>query len=747
MFKIILKINLIVLFFVNFSYAATITKVDVKGNQRLSKESIILFGKISLNKNYNEDDLNIILKDLYETDFFSQVNIKIEGSKLIINLSENPIVEDVRIEGIKNKTLLKILTDSLALKNRKSYIQTIHKSDINKLENIIQQSGYYFAKIKTSKISNDKQNSIQLIYEIDLGDRAKISDIVFLGDKKIKDRKLRNVIASEEGKFWKFISNKIYLNKDRINLDMRLLSNYYKNNGYYNVKVENSFVEFKDDNSFKLVFNIESGLKFSINNVNLILPQDFDARHFSEINDYFTSLENKTYSLEKVNKIFNKIDQIALSKKYEFLDANIEEEILNKDKLNISIILTETDKLYVEKINVSGNAFTIEEVIRNTFIVDEGDPFNQLLFNKSINAIKAKGIFKSVTSDIKDGSKDSFKIIDITVEEKPTGEISLGAGYGSSGGSVGFGVKENNFLGKGISLDTALNVSASTVKGKFVYSKPNFNYTDNTLFTSVESTTTDNLGNFGYKTSDIGASVGTTFEQYENLFFSPELATSYEKLSTMSTASKNIKKQEGKYFDLNFNYALNYDMRNQKFQPSEGFHNTFAQEIPLISNNYELSNTLISSKYKSLPSDMVGKISFYGNTVNSLQGEDVRISKRLHIPQSRLRGFEKGKTGPMDNFDYVGGNYVSTVNISSTLPNALPSLQSIDFSLFIDAANVWGVDYDSTVGENSKIRSSTGLAMDVYTPIGPLSFSFAAPITKASSDVTETFRFDIGTSF
>ena len=302
MFRIFLKINLIMLICINLSFADVINEIEIKGNQRLSNESILLFGKISINKEYNENDLNTVLKDLYKTNFFSQIKLNIDRGKLFIEVVENPIVEDVKINGIKNKNLDELLLESLVLKNRKSYIESLHKNDINMLRNIIKQSGYFFAKIKTSKINNDTQNSIQLIYDIDLGDRAAISEIVFLGDKKIKDRKLRNVITTEENKFWKFISNKVYLNQERINLDKRLLSNYYKNNGYYNVKIENSFVEFKDNNSFKLVFNIDAGSKFIINNVNLIIL-NVDHIRYSAIpllkylykNQRFDSFRSKTY--------------------------------------------------------------------------------------------------------------------------------------------------------------------------------------------------------------------------------------------------------------------------------------------------------------------------------------------------------------------------------------------------------------------------------------------------------------------
>ena len=748
MFKKILQINIFFLFFANLLFAEIVKEIVVEGNKRLSKESIIVFGNIVINNDYNQNQLNLLLKNLYLTNFFKDIKLSVNNNVLTINVLENPIIEDLEINGIKNKKLKETLEDIIQLKSRKSYVESTFLKDLNIIKNTVKSIGYYFADIKTSLIKNDEQNSVRLIYDINLGDKAKISKISFIGDRKVKDRKLRNVIASEEFKFWKFLTgNKSNLDASRINLDKRLLTAYYKDNGYYDVKVENSFVEFTNDGSFKLIFNIQSGDKFTFNKLNLILPDNYELKYFASINKLLSKLENKLYSLNKIDKILDEIDKIALSKKYEFVDASLSENIIDKNKIDITITLVETEKFYVERINVLGNQFTLEEVIRNSFIVDEGDPYNEILFNKSINDLKAKNYFRTVKTKISEGSDPSLKIIDLTVEEQPTGEISLGAGLGTSGGSIGGGIKENNFFGKGISLDTSIAVSKNSIKGHFIYSKPNFNDTDNTLFTSIKSIKKDNLADFGYKTSETSFSLGTSFQQYENFYFSPELSTSIEKLKTNTTATSNLKKQEGNYFDLYFNYSLNYDLRDQAFRPTEGYKTTFYQELPLASENYEIVNSFTITKYQSLPSDMVGKISFFGKTVHALVNEDVRISKRLYVPSYRLRGFEAGKIGPIENSDFIGGNYVSAVNLSTTLPQILPSYQNADFTLFFDAANIWGVDYSSSLGDNSTIRSSTGVAVDVWTPIGPLNFSLATPITKKSSDVTESFRFNIGTSF
>ena len=324
----------------------------------------------------------------------------------------------------------------------------------------------------------------------------------------------------------------------------------------------------------------------------------------------------------------------------------------------------------------------------------------------------------------------------------------MGAGIGTTGGVIGGGLKEKNFMGSGVTLDTNFQISEDGVKGSVTYAKPNFNYTDNTLFTSIKSTNEDKLSSSGYKITTAGFSIGTKFEQYENLFFSPEIDFTQEDLTTNSSASSSFKKQEGSYSDFYFNYGLIYDTRDSSFNPTKGSAFAFNQELPLISTDNEIKNTIRMSKYKSLnqSENMIGKASLYLSAVNSLDGSDVRISKRTRIPYNRMRGFEKGKIGPKDGGDYVGGNYSAAINLSTNLPGILPSFENLDFSYFIDAGNVWGVDYDSSI-DASKIRSATGIALDFLTPIGPLSFSWSQPITKHSSDKTETFRFNLGTTF
>ena len=747
MSKIFIKIFVVTFLLMSLVGAETLQKFEISGNKRISDQTIIIFSELEINEEITKSKLDKVIKKLYQSNFFKNINLSFENQTLFLKVEENPIIENLEINGIKKQSLVEFIKGRLQLAEMKSFDQELLSADINLIYNILKTNGYYFADITSSKSLDEELNAIDLKIDVKLGEKAKIKKIVFLGEKIFKEKRLKEVIVSEEHKFWKFISKNVYINQELINLDKRLLVNYFKNNGYYKVKIENSFVEFDKNSNFNLIFNITPGKKYFFNDFSLNLPSNYDQKLFKKITKKFPKLKGDKYSLLKINDLLDDINDIALSKQYEFINASIEEKV-DGDKIDFNINISESDKFYIEKINIKGNFNTLEEVVRNNFIVDEGDPFNEILFNKSVNNIQSLGIFKKVKTDVRDGSNQSFKEIDINVEERPTGEISLTAGFGTTGETIGAGIKENNFLGKGIKLNTNLELTADSIKGQFIYAKPNFNYSDNTLFTSLKSSTTDLLTNSGYKTSEIGFSIGTEFEQFQNVFLSPEIDFLIEDLETSDKASNVLKKQEGSYTDLYFNYSINQDLRDKRFRTESGYVTTFSQELPLVSDNSELSNAFIITNYKKLSStsDMVGKVSFFGKTITGLS-DDVRISKRLNVPASRLRGFQRGKVGPVENSDYIGGNYVSSLNFSATLPNLVQGLDNLDVGVFVDAANVWGVDYDSSIDDKSTLRSSTGVALNLMTPVGPLSFSFANALSKASTDKTETFRFNLGTQF
>ena len=745
MFIKVLKLNFILLFLATFTFAEVITDVNVSNNKRITKETIITFGNIVLGEDLSNQDLNGIVKNLYETGFFSDIDISIKNGILIVNLTENKIVQTIIIDGVKAKKFKDEILKSLKIKEKSPYIESESLNDLNRIVVALSKSGFYFAKVNSS-IENNNNNTINLIYDIELGKKAYISKIEFIGDKVFKDNKLRNIVVSEENKFWKFISNKKYLNEQRISLDKRLLEKYYLDNGYYDVNISHSSAQFVGEGDFKLVYTINAGSLYRIGKAELVLPIDYDKKNFEDVSKSLSELNGKYYSLNKFNRITKKINKISLIEEFQFIKATIKDEKISDNLLNIKIEISESEKKYIEKVNILGNTITEEQVIRQSFAIDEGDAFNELLQAQSINNIKARNLFKTVESNVRTGSEESLKIIDVTVEEKPTGEISVGAGFGNDGGTFGFGISENNYLGKGIRVSSTVKVGDNSLKGNVSIYNPNFRYSDKDLLTDVYATTVDKLSDSGYETTKNGFSFGTSYEQYEDLYFKPSFATTFEKLSTNSTATKTLKSQAGNYYDNTLSYSLDYDKRDQRYKTKEGFRSNFSQSLPVISDDSAITNGYEFTNWKTLLPTITTETSFYAKAINSMSGEDVRLSKRLGLPRKKLKGFKTGQIGPVDNLDYVGGNYVAAINFTSTLP-ILPSLQNTEFAYFIDTANVWGVDYSDTINDSNKIRSSTGVAINWYTPIGPLNFSYALPITKGPEDRTEAFQFNIGTNF
>jgi len=726
--------------------AEIVNKIIINNNDRISLGTIKTYGNIELGKNYSEDDLNQVLKNLYNTKFFKDVSFKIENQILIIDVVENRLVQTVNIKGIKSSNIQEAILKSLSLKEKSPFVESEISKDLTNIKNSLIQEGYYFSNVSSKIIMNDN-NTVNIIFDIELGKKSKILIIEFTGDKIFKDKTLRTLITTEENKFWKFLSRKKYLNQKKLLLDERLLRQFYLDNGYYDVSVNTSTATILDNNSFKLTYNINAGNLFKVEKATLEIPIDYDVLNFAKVKKLLNKLEGDEYSFSKLSKIVKEIDKISLSREYDFINASILEEKLGDNKINITFKVNESEKLYVERINILGNNITEESVIRSNLEVDEGDPFNELLQAKSLNNLRSLNIFKTVKSETIDGSGPSTKIINISVEEKPTGEISLGAGFGSNGGTVGFSVNENNFLGKGVKLSSSLRVSADTVKGNFTVNNPNFNYSGRSLIANLESSSTDKLTDSGYESSKTGFSIGTRFEKNENLFLSPSLSIFHEKIDTNSTASASLKKQDGSYFENKFNYTLDYDVRDKKYQTTDGLRSTFSQSIPLISDDYSLSNSYEITKWHQFNNNMIADINLYGKMINSANNKNVRVSKRVNLSSNRLRGFETGKLGPKDGKDYVGGNYAAALNVSTTLPMFLQNFESIDLKYFIDAGNVWGVDYSDTVDNTNTIRSSTGLAINWLTPIGPMNFALIQNISKASTDKVETFQFNIGTSF
>ena len=348
--KVILLSFILNLIFLSFSFSEIVKKIQITGNTRISDETVLMFSKINEGQNFNKLMLNEILKNLYDSNFFSDVSVKFENNIIVINVEEAPLIKDIKISGIKAEKFKKLIKESLILKPRGSFNKFFLSEETKIIQSKLKSAGYYFSKIDPFiEILDD--NMVSIDYRIDLGEKSKIGKISFIGDKVFKDNKLRSILVSEEYKFWKFISGKKFLNEELIELDKRLLKNFYLNKGYYNVEINTSFAKLIDKNEFELIFNINANKKIYFGDMKVILPNDFDEENYKELKKLLVDLKGEPYSLYSVDKILDEIDLITTSEEFKSSNAYAQQNIIS-DKLNIDFIVEKGKTFFIEKINI-----------------------------------------------------------------------------------------------------------------------------------------------------------------------------------------------------------------------------------------------------------------------------------------------------------------------------------------------------------------------------------------------------------
>ena len=742
-----LKILVLIKLFlsVSFVYAETINDIDITGNIKVSKETIITYGQIE-KKDYLEKDLDKIIRNLYSTDLFEDVKVNIENNVLKIELKEYKTISKLTILGEKSNRITEQVRKIISLKEKQSYIKSYLASDIDIITKFYSSLGYNSIKADI-KVREAQESKIDLIIDIDKGNKSKISSIKFIGDKKIKDKRLRDIIASEEDKFWKFVTKNTNFSQSLIELDLRLLQNYYRSQGYKSVKVISKTANFNKEGNIDLIYSIEAGKRYKITKIETNVDKVFDKDIFFPLKKEYKKIVGEFYSPFTIRKLLENLDELILINKLQFVEHNVQEQINEEtNSITIKFNIFEGKKVLVERINILGNNVTSESVIRGELLIDEGDPFTDVSMQKSLSKIKARNIFRNVTSEVINGSEENLKIININVDEKPTGEISAGAGVGTDGGSFAFNISENNWLGEGKKVNFDLDVNAEKIQGTFNYTDPNYDFLGNSINYYVGSTSNDKPDQ-GYENTILNAGINTGFEQYNDIFTSLGLGVSYDDLRTDGSASTALKNQSGEFTEIVGNYGFKYDKRNRAFMPTDGFITRFNQTLPIYADKPFIGNVLTYSKYEEFNESIVGAGKFYLSTINGLGDENVRVSKRKFLSSSRLRGFARNKIGPKDGADHIGGNYAAALNLETNLPNLLPDTTKTDIGLFLDFGNVWSVDYDSSIDDSNKIRSSTGVAVNWSSPLGPMSFVFSTNLQKADTDETESFKFNLGTTF
>ena len=741
-------IRSIIIFFIiltNVSFAE-VKKINIAGNARVSSATIesLVDKKIS---NIDSIYINNLTKKIYDTDFFADVKISFNQDALTINVIENPIVNFFYINGVKDSDLDQV-NKIITLKENSIFSSSKLKKDIEATREFLNASGYYQASITPEVIKIDN-NQINLIINIDKKEISKIKNIYFIGNKYFSNSQLLDVITSTEDGWWKIFSSSA-LSEQRIEYDKQLLKDFYKSKSFYDAQIESAFASIDKNNKFTLTYSINSGKKYKFGDYDIkvsgLALKEVDINEIKNISNKL--LKNEFYSPLTINKINKQITDFLETKRYGNFEINIQDLKVADDKINIIVQLNEGQKSLVNKINIKGNTITEEKVIRDNLVISEGDQLNSSKVKKSIDNVKSKQLFSKVDYKIEDSEKKNFKDLNLFVKEQPTGSISAGVGYGTNGGLFEASVNERNFLGQGINLNFTGRLSSDVIRGELSFVDPNYKNSNKELAASLFSEV-DDYSNSGYQNKRAGTRFATKYEIYEDIFFRPNLGAQFDKLEVTGSASSLLRSRQGDFITTSLGYNFSYDQRDSKFSPTSGSIIYFDQNIATFLSDIPTVQTgLGATFYKDLFSEkFIGSAKARLANVVAFNDKDVKLSDRIFSSNSDLRGFEQRGVGPVDSGDHIGGNNLATLSLKSTFPNPIPENLRATTFLFLDMGNVWGADYSSLISDSSKLRTSTGIALDLMSPIGPLSFTYSIPLSKASTDKEQNFLFNIGSSF
>jgi len=736
-----------------------INKVYVEGNNRIDSETIINYSGVSLGEAYEETQVDDSLKKLYETELFSNVEIKYDNSILTIVVVENYLINQVAFEG--NKKLDDQSLEAITrLKSRSTFSNRKLEEDISSIINSYRAAGRYSVYVEPKIIKLDF-NRINLVYEIDEGNVTRISDINFIGNINFSDRKLRNAIASKRSTFIDSIwgTGRSYDNLI-MEYDKELLQQFYRNNGYVNFKIINSVAELDGSNdSFIMTFTVDEGERYNFGSINI--TNEINYGDLSQISNEIKSLTGDVYSERLVQDSSLQIVDSLRSNGLPFVQVRAVENLNDNEKIiDINYVLTEGSRVYIERIDISGNQRTYDYVIRRELAISEGDPLNQGYINKSIKNIRNLGLFADVRFNTVPGSAFDKKIIKISVSERNTGSLIFGAGYSSLGGVLGtVAISEANLLGKGQNITLNLSYGANQTLANINFTEPRFLDTPISAGFDLYGNDRDYSETSGYKNRQVGAGVRFGFPLSEELRLSLKYNNiNNEVYSVPTTASTALRQLEGKRNASEFGYLLSYNTLDNNFTPTNGLKINLSQDLAGLGGDVKyLRSELSSDYYIDFTKDVVGSMSLNLGHIFGLDDQKVLISDAFKDPGNKIRGFQVGGISPRlkasvanSNEEAIGGN--TYISASTGLKFPIPSVTEeygISGGLHLNAGTVFGSDHTpiTDVNESNSIRTSAGVSVFWDSPVGPLRFDFTEVINKETYDKAEFFQFSGGTSF
>ena len=747
-----LRFSFIIFLFFNltafaFSDDNKIDGIDIQGIQRIDTETVISYSNVELGDIYTEELGNKILKDLFDTNLFSNIEVIFDENRLQINVKENPTINLVKFSGnskVKDEDLL----IEISLKERSVYSRSKVKKDTERMLSLYQRSGRLSTEI-IPKVELLDNNRINLTYEITESDIAEVSKIIILGNEVFTSSKIKSIMKTKEKTLLRFLSSADRYDPDKLEYDKQLVTDYYNSNGYPDFRFVSAIAQLSiNKNDFEIILSVNEGDKYDFGEIEV--NNKLDKINSDSIYNQISFKTGDLYNVSKIKDSVKQIKNFAELSGYTFIEINPSLSTNNEKKLvNVNFEINEGPRVYINEIEIAGNTRTVDKVIRREFSLAEGDAYNKFAINYSKDSIRALNFFSEVDiKEIKTEYPDKLDL-EIVVEEKNTGEASFGAGYSSATStSLNVGLKETNFLGNGQKVNFTSSFSNTRNTYDISFTEPYFNNKQLALTGSLYSNLSD-PSSVNYETEEIGLGFRIQFP----LSASTYLSTRYSLFTSQVKADSNATLYErllaGTDTISKIGYTLKYDMRNSRYKPSRGFLFEIDQDIAgLGGTSYYLKNRIDYNIYKKLSDRLIGAFKFQAGSLNGYNSEYAPLSSNFKLGGKRLRGFKSGKVGPRTGNSYTGGQYYYLTSFETNIDFNLDAFD-ITSTLFFDIGSVWGLENPaySNIKDDHEMRSSIGVNFNWDSAIGPINVIYATILEDENTDTTDNLYFDIGYNF
>ncbi len=755
--------------------SGVVRRILVEGNERIESSTIIAYLPVSPGDTVDPARLDLALKTLQRTDLFSDERIELRADgDLVIRVIENPIINQVVFEG--NSALADDkLRDEISIHPRGIFTKSHVLADVQRIVELYRRSGRISATV-TPKIVNLPQKRVDLVFEIAEGPKTGIQSINFVGNKAFNDAALHDVVVTKESRWYRFFSSNDNYDPDRIEYDREQLRKYYVNHGYYDFKVLSATAELlPDQKSFALTYVLDEGPKYKFGK--LTVNTDLKRLNAGLLRALLPIKEGQQYQGDRIEGAVDQLTFAAGAAGFAFVDIRPRQTANPKTRtVDINFDVREGPRVYVERIDIVGNTATQDYVIRRELSLSEGDAYNRVLVDRSKLNVKRLDFFKTVDIDQLPGSAPDKTQLRVKVQEQPTGQLSLGAGYSSVDKLLlDVGVEQNNFRGTGQSVSLRASVGSLRQQIDFRFTEPRFLGRNVRAGFDLFSYRYDFSEYSGFDSESFGGTLRAGFPINLNTYLSVRYSIHQDRVSVDSslcdagTVSLTICDQRGDAFYSTVGYTLSLDKRNDPRRPTRGFKADLNQDFAGVGGDVKfLKSEADFSIYQAITPSYILSLTGTAGYLLPYGGNVTRINDRFYKGGASFRGFETAGIGPRDTTydEALGGNLYGIGTVELSLPNFLPEQYGIRTALFSDFGTVGKLDSSvrntvrttttatgatttipGEIRDDLALRASAGVSVFWTSPLGPIRLDFSKVLAKTNYDRTETFRFSTNTQF